>query len=234
MKPMQFTATAAAIAALLLAAWATGARAAPPLVTDDAGALDAGACEWEYSRDNAKAGSRKARGWTTQVGCGMGRQTQIDAGFSRAKVNGEHADAFYVNGKTHTVRATEPGGTDVAVAYGWLGERERGTSTRTDTLSLGLLVSKELATRFTGHLNLGWIKIKNAESRVTWGLAGEYKLTESFDVAAETFGEDGSRPWVAVGVRYAMWDKARVYASHAIQRDEPRLTLTTAGIQLDF
>jgi hypothetical protein len=153
MKPMQFTATAAAIAALLLAGWATGARAAPPLITTEAEALDRGQCQWQYGRDNAKAGNLKARGWSTQVGCGVSRNTQLDVGFARAQASGDNSDAIYLLGKTQTVRSNEPGGTAVAVAYSWLGERERGTDTRTDTLTLGLLVSKELVSGFTGHIN---------------------------------------------------------------------------------
>jgi hypothetical protein len=234
MKPMQLTATVAALVALALAGWATTARAAPPLVTADAPVMNAGECQWHYSRDNGKAGNLKARGWTTQAGCGVGANTQLEAGFVRAKGADERMDAVYVTGKTQTVRASEPGGTDVSVGYSWAGDRERGTSTRSNSLALQLIVSKELLPRFTGHMNLGWLKVKGLESTLTWGVAGEYRVTDRFDVAAETFGEDGSRPWMAVGVRYALWEKARVFASHGIQRDEPRLTLTSAGIQLDF
>jgi hypothetical protein len=39
---------------------------------------------------------------------------------------------------------------------------------------------------------------------------------------------------MAVGLRYGMWDKARLYASYAVQRDQPRLSMTSAGIQMDF
>lgn len=233
MKPMQLTATIAALTALLLAAWATGAHAAPPMVTAEADVLDRSSCEWFYQLQHGKTDVAKASTWNTQVGCGIGVNTQIDAGFARTRTATSRDDAVLFSGKTALLKR-EGDGLGVSVVYGWLGERQAGNSLTTSNTTLGLSFTQSFGPKWTAHANAGWMNTRGADRTATWALATEYALTEQVDWVAETYGESGTKSWVSTGLRWATSEKLSVFGAYAIQRDTPRLVLTTVGIQLGF
>ncbi len=66
------------LAAATLALLATSAHAGRPLVTEDAGVLGKGECEWESFLASARiSGSPTVNGWDTQVGCGVLASSQV-------------------------------------------------------------------------------------------------------------------------------------------------------------
>ena len=77
------------------------AEAGAPLATEDAGVLEARACEWETYAQRVHANAiDPVRAVSTQVGCGIGWRSQVGLGYARAASGGVHDDAIGLAGKT--------------------------------------------------------------------------------------------------------------------------------------
>lgn len=85
------------------------AQAAAPLATDDAGVLEARACEVEtYGQRLREAGTDPVRGLSASFTCGIGMRSQFGLGYARASSGGTHDDAVGVSGKTGLFAADAP------------------------------------------------------------------------------------------------------------------------------
>ena len=233
MKRMQFAGTVVAVTAVVLAAWASSAHAARPLDTDTADVLGKGACQFDLLLLRASVDTQKLRGTGAQLGCGVGVNTQINAGYSRASSDGAKTTAVSLDGKTAlVVRSGKSVG--VGVSYGWIADRGRGTAVTTDTSFVNLIFSKSLTDRLTGHANIGWLNAQHSESGLTWNLATELAVTDNLDLVAETFGEHSAKPWFGIGARYAVSDRANLNASYAVMSETPKIKVMTVGVKLSF
>lgn len=216
-------------AALLLAGPA--ALAGRPLVTDDAGVIGAGECEIEASAARQwRAGGHTQ---TAQLACGTPWQTQLAAGWGRAR--GDDAGASYtLSGKT-SLRAPSSESTGWAIAYGISRVKPDGQGTQP-----GERTVRALATATQGdwlyHFNAGWGHEPGARHRAVWGLAAERPgAAGPVDLMGEVFGESRSRPWVQLAARWAavpgsLW----LDAAWAVHTGPGRARQFTLGLKASF
>lgn len=231
---MNLSVTRTATAALLLLA-ASASQAGRPLVTEDADVLDQGSCELEgFAARITENGAPRTDGWTAQAGCGIGLGSQVAVAYSHARSDGLSAEALNLIGKTRLV-ARQDGTTGVTLAWAIGGARESGGSFRHELSQLNLVATRTLAPQWTGHANLGWLRSESQRlNTTTWNLAAEWAAGGGVDLMGEVFGDDRSKPWYGVGLRWALSERASLNASHAVHTESPRARLTTLGFKFAF
>lgn len=219
----------------LLAGAATTAHAGRPLATEDADFLDAGACEWEsFAAHTRTSGEASARGGTTQLGCGVGLRTQVALAYSRARSDGATASGWLLGGKTGLL-PREGEQTGLTLAWGLTAAREPGQSMKHELSYLNLVATRSFVEGLTGHANLGWLRSESAHaSTTTWNLALEKAVGHGVDLMGEVYGDDRTRPWLGLGLRWAASERLSLNASWATQHDTPRQRLATLGFKLAF
>jgi hypothetical protein len=220
-----------------LAVASSGAQAGRPLVTEDAGVLEQGDCEWEsVAEREATSGEPRATSWSTQVGCGIGFDTQLAAAYGHGQAGGETDHNLYFGGKTGLIDGGEDGAS-LTLAYGaaLLRQAPMNIRFRFDSAFANLVLTAPLAEDWTGHANLGAAYYRDGHvTRATWAVAVENDLGDSFGWGAETFGEEADRPWLGAGIRWDATKTLNLNASAAVQRGEPRSHLFTIGLKLAF
>jgi opacity protein-like surface antigen len=212
-----------------------GAHAGRPLATEDAGVLERGECEWESFAARAKESQGSAgKTLSTQLGCGIGANTQVAFAVQRESADGQHAHALVLGGKTSLVEGKDES-PSLALAWGIHAVRPPGATMKHDGTALNLVLSHELAKALTGHANLGWVRSQSTQrTAMTWNLAAEHALGHGVDVMAEYYGEQRDKPWVGVGVRLAVTDKLSFDASYSVQSGPAKTQLLTLGAKLAF
>lgn len=186
----------AACAALLPAA-----QAARPLTTDDAGVVEAGACQLETWVQRQRG---QTAFWAVPA-CNPTGNLELGVGASRVRTDGTDASSGDTQLQAKTV--LQPLGAEgwgLALAVGVVRHPD-DTPQRTDVY-LNLPLSVALADdSLLMHLNAGWVRTQGAgENRRTWGLAGEWRAFERTTLLAETFGQSGGKPLVQVGLRHSL------------------------------
>lgn len=185
-------------AAATLCLWSFACHAGRPLATEDADILEPRDCEWEYfvARESASA-SPSVKGWTTQVGCGIGLSTQVALAYARARAQGLTAQGLVLVGKTGL---KERKGDSLGLTLAWTLGAEKVPGSSHELTQLNLVATKELAENLTGHANLGWARSEFAcASSTTWNVATEYSLGAGVDLMAEYYDDDRSKPWLGAG-----------------------------------
>lgn len=219
----------------LLAGLTSAAHAGRPLITEDAGVLDARDCELELvgSRERAGADLPTARSASAQLGCGIGRSTQVALLAGRAKADGERADVLALVGKTALRTLTDTqGGAVIAWSVG--GERSGG-SFKHETTELKAVYTQPVD-QWLLHANLGWARSESARQNSTlWSVAAERTGLGPFDAMAEVAGDDRDDPWLNAGLRWtAITDRLFVDASYGVQMNSARAKLATIGLKFAF
>lgn len=219
----------------LLAGLTSAAQAGRPLITEDAGVLDARDCELELvgSRERAGGDVPTVRGAGAQLGCGVGLSTQVALFAGRARADGERADALALVGKTALRALTETQG-GVVIAWSVGGERSGG-SFRHETTELKAVFTQPVD-QWLLHANLGWTRSESARQNGTlWSVAAERTGLGPFDAMAEVFGDDRDEPWLNAGLRWtAIADRLFVDASYGVQMNSARARLATIGLKFAF
>lgn len=183
---------------VLLILLAPTARAARPMVTDDARLTDAHACQLE-SWLHAHGGSREF--WALPA-CNPGGNFELTVGGSQTDGDPTLHGTFVAQGKT-LFKPLETNGWGIGLAAGY-------TTKPAETLSGGpyfyIPSSFSLADdRVIVHANLGAARFRDSgETRLTWGLGSETAASERLYVIAEAFGQDVGRPALQTGLRYWM------------------------------
>ncbi len=224
-------------ASLLIAAHS--AQAGRPLQTEDAGVLDAGACELEGATARLKRNGLASTDSYLQLGCGVGHSSQIALAVSRARASGEHASGLALLGKTELFQATGEQPTTVTLAWIVDGTKLAGDSLRHTGTEIKLVSTTPVAADYALHANLGHARDEQAHARATtWNLAVEHAglgADKRLAPMAEIFGDDHAAPWWNVALRFvAVPDKAYVDASYGRQIAGGRARLVTLGFKLAF
>ena len=214
---------------------ASTAHAGRPFVTEDAGLLDRGACEWESTLAHATERAAQAgNAWSNQVGCGVGGRTQMALGTTHARSAGVGSNDLTLGGKVGLVDGGDAHAS-VALAGGSTWVRAPGAAQRWDNAAATLVVSVPLHARWTGHANLGVLHLRDDRDTLgTWALALEHALKEQLAVGVETFGPGRGKPWIGAGVRWQVAPAVTLYASVARQAGTARARTVTAGLKLAF
>ncbi|CAD5373758.1 conserved exported hypothetical protein [Rubrivivax sp. A210] len=230
MRNLTLLSTTLALCALL----ATGAaQAGRPLVTETADANAAGACDAETSLTRvSERDAPSLRLWETVVACGIGHDTQLGAGYARARSEGQTLQALSLGGKTNLV-APEDGRTGWGVAYGLDAAEAPGRSLRLETLGLAALATRELAPGLLGHANLGLTYNRvDRKTRAQWSLGLE--TAGDLVLAADIYGEDRGRPTVSAGAGWTFGGGVSANLSYAVELERPRVKALGLGLKLVF
>ena len=185
-------------AAVAFATASACAHAGRPLSTEDASTLGDKACQLEAwgdrSRDETRAGAVPT--------CNFGWGIEWQAGFARARVDGESAfSESYLQGKKVLVEPAEGGaGFGIVAGFARFVRRETHRGYEDPYALMPITWMPSAATTF--HANLGWTRDRHAKSdSMVWGIAGEHAITPRVTLVAEAFGTDRDRPFGRIGAR---------------------------------
>jgi hypothetical protein len=226
----------AAVSLLGLCGLAAPAHAGRPFVTEDAGVLEKAECEWESVAARARTrGEPRETGWSTQVGCGVGLNTQLALSFARSKFESERTNAWALGGKTGLIDGGEEG-TSLTLAYGAVSAKGPGDgSYRWNTAAVNLVVTQPLPADWTLHGNVGWTRDRPSKlNTTTWAVAAEWAASEQWAVGAEVYGDDRDKPWFGVGARWTLSEAWSLNASYAVNRETPRASAASVGFKFVF
>ena len=226
---------AAAVLVPLLACDAV--QAARPLVTEDAGVLDRGDCEFEGVGSRLSVDGRTARSGLLQVACGIGIQTQLSGAFATTRIEDGHSTQAAAGGKT-SLRDLTDEQVGVALAYTFIGTRPSGMGWRYDYTALLGVVTVPMRKDLLVHLNLGASRSRiDEETNAIWAVAAEFLQVAhpGLDLVVETFGNQRDPLWLNAGVRYAVVpERFTVNASFGVQGGSGQAKLATIGFKLNF
>lgn len=184
-------------ASLMLAG---GAQAGRPLATDDAAVLEAGACQIEVWREQA----REARGSALNLGCNPFGSTEIALAASSARESGTEAVTVQGWQVKHLLQAHEEGRVGWAVSVGGLRQRQGGAR---EAFVNGLATVPLAGDARLLHLNLGAVRRHEgaqATTRARWSLAVDAEVAPQLRAALETYAVTGQRANWALSARYAL------------------------------
>lgn len=232
--------TPARPAALLLASvLPAAALAGRPLITEDAGVLERGACEVEGFHAQASAGGSSALANSLQLGCGLGLNSQIALAAATTRAGSDRERGLALGGKTGLWQAEGDDAPALTLAWGLAWSRPDGQSRRHAGTALNLVYSAPAFAGTTWHANLGHARDEIARQRsTTWAFALEH---EGFDVGvklapmAELAGDDREAPLWNLGLRATLWpERVFVDGSYGRQIASGRPRTWTLGFKIAF
>jgi hypothetical protein len=206
-----------------------------PFATEDADVLAASDCELETfgSHVRARPDPSERGGWS-QLGCGIGFNTQLAVGAGRFRSGDESSTVAALIGKT-ALRPLADDSFGITLAYALEGIKLAGRQFRHTGSSAALVVSVPDG-RTIMHANLG-IARSHLEGKTagTYALAIERLGERGLDVGVEVFGEGGDPPWIGTGARYAIKpEKLFVDLSFAVQSGGSHARQLTVGLKYSF
>lgn len=222
------------LALLLLCCAGAATHAGRPLQTEDAGVLEAKACELEAVYERARASGAAAISRSLQVGCGIGWQTQVALAAARAQTLGERAERYAINGKT-ALLAPKDDAAAITLAWSLDTHRGAGSGLRHESSALNLVLTQPQGD-WLMHANLGWNHSRSArQSTTAYSVAVERTRLGAFDLMAELFADDRSEATLNFGLRFgALPERLWLDASWGRQLASPRAKLVSVGLKLAF
>ncbi|HUJ87253.1 MAG TPA: hypothetical protein VLX30_10425 [Burkholderiales bacterium] len=187
----------AAAVALTLGLCAPPARAARPMMTDDARIVAPGACQLEsWVRRNDDS----TEYWALPA-CNFSGNLELTAGGARTHdAEGTRATDLVLQGKT-LFKPLEPDGWGLGLALGTVRHPQlAGGRDWYGYVPASFAFDGE---RVVLHFNLGWLRAQaTGLDRMTWGSATETRLDERNWLIAEAFGQNQGRPSYQFGLRH--------------------------------
>jgi hypothetical protein len=186
---------------LVLLALPASSHAARPMITDDARIVDPRSCQVESW---AKFNKQSTEYWALP-GCNLGGNLELTLGGARTKADGEsHASDVVMQVKT-LLRPLKANDYGVGLTFGQVSHpnTDRSSSMVGDAY-LNIPVSISFADdRFVLHTNLGAIHDRDQDrNRLTWGVGSETRLNSDLQLIAEVYGDDRTRAFHHLGLRY--------------------------------
>lgn len=212
--------------------FATPALAAPPLVTEDAGTLEPGACQLEIEQRNFRRGTER----DVLPACNLLFNSEMQLGFLHARPDDAATEKRWLFQVKKTLWESEPAGLALGIALGTI--RLKGNADRAAerdnyvTLPLTGTVDKT-----TWSLNAGGAR-NSAEGKWKRFLAAgvEHDLTDRVTLVGEVFGTRGEPTTAQVGGRYwIVSKKVQLTASVGQERNGGRDgRWTSLGIRFEL
>lgn len=191
-----------ALAGLCSLALTLATQAARPLATDDSGVLDRGSCELEAVHSRDKAEGVRVRGNALQVGCGLGRRTQLSLAGDRVKAEGQRLEGTVLAAKVSLLPGDDVSwSASASVLWG----SAPNEATRHAASAVNLLHTRSLGANFTLHANLGHARdVHTRRHATTWGLALEHAGWGPVALMGELIGNDLAAPAWNLGLRWTV------------------------------
>lgn len=233
--PAQAASGLAGLAILLAAA---PAQAGLPLWTEDAGVLDAGACEFEAAAVSLREDSISALEHGVGLACGVGSNAQLGVNFARVGALGVSAQALGLGGKLTVWKGADGAAGVLTAGSTWA--KGGGSGWEHVSLDLGLAFSLPLNDRWTTHLNLGYSRdMVGKETSSGWAAALEhsgYKFAaHTLQPAVEIFGDDSGSTWWSTGLRVTVLpERLWMGVSYGRSFDDSNARLASLSLKLAF
>jgi hypothetical protein len=189
------------------------ARAARPMLTDDARVVDEKSCQVEsWVRRNQHSTER----WALPA-CNFGYATEFTLGGSHLSGPTSSGNAELIAQAKHVFTPLTEGGWGRGFALGYAAHPGTFVPRRYLGDAYAYLLNSYASRdgRFVVHTNLGWSHDKAASAeRLSWGIGTEVQQTARLYWVAEVFGRDQGRAWYQAGAR--LWlipDRVQVDAT---------------------
>lgn len=214
------------------------ALAGRPMATEDAGVLDAKACELESFVGRTRTpGAASSFDQSVQIGCGVGWNSQVALATTRQRSDGSHSRGLNLVGKTRLNPDADQDATQFTLAWSWEQDNTAGQGLRHAGSLLNLVATHGLAEGRQLHANLAWQRDAQARQDTTrWSVGLEQAVHDTLDLTAETYGDDRERSvWLQFGARWAVVPQ-RLYldTSWARPMKSQADTVVTLGLRLAF
>jgi len=183
----------------LLTLGAPDARAARPMITDDARVVDPKACQVESWARRNQDGTNE---FWAQPACNFTGNLEVTVGGAVTRESGgsTRGSAQVLQGKT-LFKPLDANGWGWGLALGTM--RDPGAGGGRNWYGYVPASFSFLDDRFVLHANVGWQRDQGTRrNHVTWGLGSEAQLSERTFLIAETFGAADGKPHYQMGVRY--------------------------------
>lgn len=180
-----------------LAALASAAQAARPMITDDARLTDAGACQvesWAHVH-------RSEREFWVLPACNPFGNLELTAGGALAYADGQRQGSGRVVQLKTLLQPLSSNGYGIGLAAGYAappGAAHAAAPYVYVPLSVSLADD-----RLVVHANLGHTRQREQPRKhLTWGLGGEWQATPRLFAIAESYGQERGSPFFQAGLRY--------------------------------
>lgn len=216
----------------LSAAWP--ALAVRPFITEDAGVLESGKCEFEasFGRSKQRGAVRQSRWWLQPV-CGLGGRTQLALGTGAESGGGLRTSGITALAKTWLTTPSDQG-LNLALAYGASTAKAPGQGWRHDSKLVNLVGTWKLGSATLGA-NLGWLRdVPAKRTSTTWSLGIEHPIGEGLDVGFDVFGDDREAPAGNLGLRWTVHEGLWLDAAYARQFNAARAQALNVGLRLGW
>jgi hypothetical protein len=177
--------------------------AARPFVTDDARLTNEGQCQLE-------SWSRRYR-HSTELwlipACNLGGNFEISLGTGAVQTQPNVRSEDYVIQAKTLVRklSTDDWGWGLALGHVAHPSIHPGPNLLGNTYAYIPLSRSFRQDAVIVHMNLGWLRDKvSRDDKLTWGVGSELKLTPRLTGILEAFGDQRTKPYVQIGLRYAV------------------------------
>jgi hypothetical protein len=177
---------------------ASSAHAGGAMVTDDAGVVDANACQLETT---IKSNRSHTEYWALPA-CNFTGNLELTVGGALTGDKGTtQTSDVQVQGKT-LFKPLETNGWGIGLAAG-IDRHLLASSSALDWYAYVPTSFSFRDDRVLLHTNWGWLhEGETRRDHLTWGVGSETQLTSSTWLIAETFGQDWDRPYYQVGLRH--------------------------------
>lgn len=219
--------------AALSAALPIAAHAGRPMVTDDAGVMDAGACQLEAWTERARDGNTT---WLNP-GCNPFGATEFSLGAGRQRLDtedGTQTGMLYSWQVKHLLREADDERIGFAVSTGGQHSRASGDN---EIFIKGIATAPLMGDDLLAHINLGAVRQREDQQRHyrgAWGLALDAAVLPATRASLEAFGTSGTtssgadRNWqlglrhelipgrlqldTSIGSPFGRWQEGRVFS----------------------
>ncbi len=177
--------------------------AARPFVTDDARLTNEGQCQLEsWTRQY-----RKSSEFWLLPACNLHGNFEISLGTGLAyDTSNTQSQDYILQGKTLLRKlSTDDWGWGLAFGHVMHPAINPGPNLLGNTYVYVPVSRSFMQDGLIVHMNVGWLKDKaTRDSRITWGLGSEFRLSKRLTGIAEAFGDQSAPAYYQTGFRYAI------------------------------
>lgn len=205
-------------------------------LTREGDVIEQGDCEAELARERMRfRGQPVERQSSMRLACGIGWQTELEATYSRHRVDAQSDESMALEAKT-LLRERERGGIGWTLALGVGGERDSGGAWRRSGQSIAVEASIVPAEDWLFEVKFGAARERGPRiDKTLWSLAVERAISDTLEMRAELDGDDRTRPLAAIGLRWAFWpDHAQLKLSYGAKSGPQRERRTGLAVKYEF
>jgi hypothetical protein len=175
------------------------AKAARPMLTDDARIVDPKACQLEsWIRD-----SKDVTEYWALPACNVSENLEVSIGGSLESENGHSSFANELYQLKSIIQPIATNQTGFAIVLGNGRDPKRTMNRAIQDWYLNVPISYPYNDRLVIHTNLGVTHLTDEHTeKMNWGLSSEYNFNERIDLISEIFNQSSNSTYFQFGMRY--------------------------------